>query len=180
MSAVRTPRALGRSVGLSAARPAPPLGTARDRQWPARPGPPWRSPGRGSASSSCSSTPRRGARGGRPGRVAARGSSGGRRAAGGPDWRGTSGREGRAGSAPARLRSPAGVSPPTLRAPPAGLLGRLLEKRARPGGRGQPRPSEDVGRAPASLRSRPHTGKRTSAPYVLPRRIFFCDPRACG
>lgn len=167
MSEVRTPRALGRSVGLSAARPAPPLGTARDSRRPARPGPPWRSPGRGSASSSCSSTPRRGARGGRPGRAAARGSSGGRRAVGGPGWRGTSGRGGRAGPGPVRLPARPPASPPAI---PSQRLptdprrpARLLEKRARPDGRGQPRPSEDVGRAPASFRSSPHTGKRTSA-----------------
>lgn len=168
MSEVRTPRALGRSVGLSAARPAPPLGTARDSRRPARPGPPWRSPGRGSASSSCSSTPRRGARGERSGRAAARGSSGGRRAVGGPGWRGTSGRGGRAGPGPVRLpaRPPAIPSqrlPTDPRRPAAGLCGRLLEERARLDGRGQPRPSEDVGRAPASFRSSPHTGKRTSA-----------------
>lgn len=92
--------------------------------------------------------------------------------------RGSSGRQGRPVPAPAR--SPAG--PPARRPsrrlpadpprPAAGLRGRLLAKRVRQGGRGQPRPREDVGRAPASLRSRPLTGKRTSAPCVLPRAVF--------
>lgn len=87
----------------------------------------------------------------------------------GPAGGGAWGREGRAVPAPARPPSHAGVSPPTLRA----LHGRLLGKRVRRGGRGQPRPREDVGRAPASLRSRPRTGKRTSAPWVPPRAVGF-------
>lgn len=139
MSAVRTPRALGRSVGLSAARPAAPLGTAPDSRRPARPRPPWRSPGRGSASSSYSSTPRRGARGGRPGRV---GSGNSRelscrpRPPPGPQSRGWAGvtegaRDAKAGPSPRPPARPpvrphavpAGVSPPTLRAPQPACVG---------------------------------------------------------
>lgn len=181
MSEVRTPRALGRSVGLSAARPAPPLGTARDSRRPARPGPPWRSPGRGSASSSCSSTPRRGARGGRSGRAAARGSSGGRRAVGGPGWRGTSGRGGRAGPGPGpvRLPSPASVSPPTLRAPqPACVGGCWRSARGR---------TVVVSRGPARTRVelRPPLDPVPTQESALPPGVsfpgrFFCDPRTCG
>ena len=126
MSAVRTPRALGRSVGLPAARPPArpvrPLGTARDSRRPASPGPPWRSPGRGSASSSCSSTPRRGARGGRPGRAAAgdspagRGRLRGRRAARG--WARLAGapgdaKAGRSPRPPARRPTPASPHRPS-------------------------------------------------------------------
>lgn len=82
----------------------------------------------------------------------------------------------RQGRAWARARPPAIPSqrlPTDPPRPAAGLCGRLLEKRARPDGRGQPRPSEDEGRAPASFRSCPHTGKRTSARCVLPRTIFL-------
>lgn len=135
--------ASGALGALAAWGSRPPGGAARDllgRSAACAPGPPWRSPGRGSASSSCSSTPpRRGERGpggrqwGRPGR--SRRSPAGRGRLPGPGAASGSGGRG-PGDAPRGAERPG---------PAAGLRGRPWEKRVRRPGRGHPRPRKDLG-----------------------------------
>lgn len=184
MSAVPTPRALGRSVGLSAAR--------RRRSGLLRTVGRLRAPGLHGvhpeeAARAAAAALLQGEVRGAGGRAEPRASTGAlsRRPPsaepwGGPGWLACAGPRG-AEAGPARRESeqPAASPrrPPSPR-PAAGLRGRLLEKRVWPDGRCHPVPREDVGKAPASLRSRALAGKRTSAMCVLPS-AFSCDPHAC-
>lgn len=95
---------------------------------------------------------------------------------------GSSGREGRAVPPPARrpARLPSRLLPADPRRPAADLRERLLGKRGRRGGRGQPRPREEVDRAPTSLRSHPLTGKQAHFRPECPSQGVFVTHAPAG
>lgn len=172
VSAVGTPRALGRSVGLSAARRRRSglLGTVGGLRAPGLHGVHPEEAARAAAAALLQGEVR-----------GAGGREGGQRPGALPQAAGASRlREPRVGPAagglglrrPGQPRARMGAS--SRRPPATGLRGRLLEKRVRRlHGRGHPRPRKDLGKATASRRSRPLVAKRTSAPRVLPRAVLW-------
>lgn len=188
MSAVRTPRALGRSVGLSAAGPPARrrrsglLGTVGGLRAPGLHGVHPEEAARAAAAALLQGEVR--GAGGRARRqpgalLQAAADSWAAEPRVGPASRGSSGREGRAVPAPTRRHAvPAGVSPPTLRAPQPACVGGCWRSACG----WAVAVSRGPGRTWVALRppSDP-VGSRESA---LPPRVSFpgrfCDPHACG